>query len=249
MREKVRVLVPMAGPDDAFKQKGYTYSKNLIELHGKPLIQRVFDNLSQIPNASFVFVIRKDEDAKYHLQNVLKLLVPDCEVIVASAQTAGAACTALLAIEHINNDLPLVIANADQIIEANLAEAIEQFQSQNLDAGTVVFDSVHPRWSFVRLDEKGFVIEAAEKRPISRFATAGIYYFKHGKDFVQAAMEMIKKDANVSGLFYVCPTFNELILRHKKIGVYKISRDSYFSIATPEGVQVYEEYLKELSLK
>jgi dTDP-glucose pyrophosphorylase len=112
-----------------------------------------------------------------------------------------------------------------------------------------VFDSVHPRWSYVRLDEHGYVIEAAEKRPISRYATAGVYYFRQGKAFVQAAMEMIKKDANTGGVFYICPTFNELILEQAKIGVYKISRDVYFSIATPEGVQVYEEYLKIHSLK
>jgi dTDP-glucose pyrophosphorylase len=93
------------------------------------------------------------------------------------------------------------------------------------------------------------VIEAAEKRPISRYATAGVYYFRQGKAFVQAAMEMIKKDAHTNGIFYVCPTFNELILEQAKIGVYKISRDSYFSIATPEGVQVYEEYLKEQIIK
>lgn len=247
--KRINVLVPMSGPDDAFKQKGFTYNKNLIEINGKPLIQHVYENLSQIPNADFIFVIRKDENIKYHLQNVLRLLNPSCEIIIADALTAGAACTALLAIEHINHEKPLVIANADQIIEANLADAIEQFCNRNLDAATITFDSVHPRWSYVRLDEKGYVIEAAEKRPISRYATAGIYYYKHGKDFVYAAMEMIKKDANFGGQFYVCPTFNEMILKQAKIGIYQISRDAYFSIATPEGVEVYEEHLKALDLK
>jgi dTDP-glucose pyrophosphorylase len=240
----IKVLVPMSGADDAFRQKGYTYSKNLIELHGKPLIQHVYENLSRIPNSEFIFVIRKDEDNKYHLRNVLKLLAPSCEIIVTDELTAGAACTALLAIEHINNEDPLVIANADQIVDIDLSDAIHSFEQHSLDAGTLVFDSVHPRWSYVRLDEHGYVIEAAEKRPISRYATAGVYYFRQGKAFVQAAMEMIKKDAHTNGVFYVCPTFNELILEQAKIGVYKISRDSYFSIATPEGVQVYEEHLK-----
>lgn len=245
----IKILVPMSGSDEAFRQKGYTYSKNLIELHGKPLIQHVFENLSRIPNSEFIFIIKKEEDSKYHLRNVLKLLSPACEIITVDSSTAGAACTALLGIEYINNETPLVIANADQIVDANLAEPIEQFLTSSLDAGTIVFDSVHPRWSFVRINEEGYVIEAAEKRPISRYATAGIYFYRYGKSFVRAAMEMIKKDANTGGIFYVCPTFNELILEQAKIGVYKISRDAYFSIATPEGVQVYEEYLKETILK
>ena len=53
-----------------------------------------------------------------------------------------------------------------------------------MDGGVIVFDSVHPRWSFVRVDKAGFVIETAEKRPISRLATAGFYYFRRGADFV-----------------------------------------------------------------
>jgi dTDP-glucose pyrophosphorylase len=242
--KKVKIVVPMSGSDDAFKQKGYTYSKNLVELHGKPLVQHVLENLSQIPNSEFVFVIREEEDSKYHLRNVLKLLAPTCEIITTDASTAGAACTALLAIENISYDSPLIIANADQVVAANLAEAFEQFHGQNFDAATIVFDSVHPRWSFVRVNSEGYVTEAAEKRPISRYATAGIYYYRQGKAFVHAAMEMIKKDANVGGIFYVCPTFNELILEQAKIGVYKISRNDYFSIATPEGVQVYEKHLE-----
>ncbi len=75
--------------------------------------------------------------------------------------TAGAVCTALLAIEHINNETPLVIANADQLVEVDLCDVIQSFEQQSLDAGTLVFDSVHPRWSYVRLDENGCVIEAA----------------------------------------------------------------------------------------
>lgn len=196
----------------------------------------------QIVNLSLLF-------ARTHLRNVLKLLAPSCEIIVVDGLTAGAVCTALLVIEHINNETPLVIANADQLVEVDLCDVIQSFEQQSLDAGTLVFDSVHPRWSYVRLDEHGYVIEAAEKRPISRYATAGIYYFREGRRFVKAAMEMIKKDAHTNGIFYVCPTFNELILEQAKIGVYKISRDAYFSIATPEGVQVYEEYLKEQALK
>jgi len=62
-----------------------------------------------------------------------------------------------------------------------LGEAIAAFRRQELDAGTIVFDSVHPRWSFVKTNEKGLVIEAAEKRPPSRNATAGFYHFNKVK--------------------------------------------------------------------
>jgi dTDP-glucose pyrophosphorylase len=158
--------------------------------------------------------------------------------------TAGAACTALLAIEHINNDQPLVIMNGDQIIETNLAAALTDFQYRNLDGGIIVFEAVHPRWSYVRCNVEGFVVETAEKRPISKLATAGFYYFARGQDFVNATFEMIKKDDRVGDKFYVCPAYNQMLLKQAKVGIYKIPREAYHSLATPQGVLNYEDHLR-----
>jgi dTDP-glucose pyrophosphorylase len=163
--------------------------------------------------------------------------------VQVESATAGAACTALLAIEHIDLDDELLIANGDQVIVADLPGVIQHFRERRLDGGTIVFDSVHPRWSYVRVNEAGYVEEAAEKRPISRQATAGFYYFRRGQDFIDSARMMICKDANVHGQFYICPTFNEMVLRQARIGVYPIERDAYFSFATPKGVEAYEAWL------
>ena len=55
----------------------------------------------------------------------------------------------------------------------------------------------------------------AEKQPISRNATAGLYYFRRGVDFVRGAERMLFKNASFSGEFYVAPVYNELILAGK----------------------------------
>jgi len=239
----MRVVVPMAGTDEAFKQKGYVHSKSLIELEGRPLLQHVHERLRNLPDAEFVFIIRKEDAARHHLAEVLKLLVPDCRIVHTENQTAGAACTVLLAIEHIEASGELVVANGDQVILADLGAAIADFRARTLDGGTIVFDSIHPRWSYVRVNDEGIVDEAAEKRPISRNATAGFYYYRKGGDFTKSATEMIRKDANVNGQYYVCPAFNEMILRQQRIGVSRIQRDDYFSFATPQGVELYEQFL------
>jgi dTDP-glucose pyrophosphorylase len=150
----------------------------------------------------------------------------------------------LLAIEFIDNDDELLIANADQILAFDLSSILQRFRARALDAGTVVFDSVHPRWSFVKTDADDMVIEAAEKRPISRDATAGVYYFRKGRFFVEAAKAMILKDASMNGGFFVCPSLNELILGQKRVGVERIKREEYISLATPQAVEDYEQYLK-----
>lgn len=240
----MRILIPMGGSDEAFRQHGYAYAKPLIEIAGRPLIQHVLDPLKRVADAQVVFVIRKEDDQRFHLREVLQLLDPSATVIRADGPTAGAACTALLAIEHIDNGEELLIANGDQILGFDVEAVLSRFRARGLDAGTVVFDSVHPRWSFVKTDADGMVVEAAEKRPISRNATAGVYYFREGRFFVGAAKSMIRKDASVNGGFFVCPSLNELVLAQMRVGVERIEREQYISLATPQAVEEYELILK-----
>lgn len=239
----MKIVIPMAGKDERFKQHGFPFPKPVVEIDGRPLIEHAFDCLRLTPEADFTFVIRKEDDMRFYLRDVLRLLDPDCAMISVDGETAGAACTVLLAVEQIDKDEELVIANGDQILGFDLNDVVADFRARDLDAGTVVFDSVHPRWSFVKIDTNGMVIEAAEKRPISRNATAGVYYFRSGSDFVAAAKRMIQKKANVNGGYFVCPTFNEMILDQKKIGVYHIDQEDYISLATPQAVEEYEQLL------
>ncbi len=239
----MKILIPLAGRDEVFRNHGFLFAKPLVEIDGRTLIEHAFDCIKTTGDAKYVFVIRKEDDLRFHLRDVLRLLAPDAAIIRADGDTAGAACTALLAIDEINDDDELVIANSDQVIDTNLGEAIAAFRRQELDAGTIVFDSVHPRWSFVKTNEKGLVIEAAEKRPLSRNATAGFYYFRRASDFIKAAQRMILKGAAINGGYFVCPTFNELILDQKRVGIYRIDRDRYISLATPQAVEDYEQTL------
>ena len=242
----MNLVIPMAGESKIFKDAGFRYNKNFTEIFHKPLFQRVFEGVKDVHADNFIFIVGKEDATKYHIVKSLKLLVPNCRVIVAENMTAGAACSVLLAAEFIDNDDELVISNGDQILEIDLQAVIEKFRAQNLDGGIITFESVHPRWSFVRVDENDFVIETSEKDPISKHATAGFYYFKRGADFVDGAKSMIRKDSNVNGKYYVCPVYNELILQQKIIGHCEISEKNYFPLTVPKEVDDYETHLKNL---
>ena len=238
----------MSGSSQAFKDAGYAYPKNLVEIGGKPLVQRVLEHMRPLQSlgARLVCVLRHDENRKHHTGAVIHLIEPTAEVVELNADTSGAACSALMAVEHVNNAHPLIIVNGDQLLlDIDLVSVVRDFQQRSLDGGVIVFEDIHPRWSFVKCDEQGLVVETAEKRPISNLATAGFYYFAKGSDFVLAATEMIKKDAQVGGLFYICPAYNELILRQRRIGVHVISRQSYRSLAAPSDVHTYEARLTQ----
>ena len=110
----------------------------------------------------------------------------------------------------------------------------------------MTFESSHPKWSYVRLNSDNLVLETAEKKVISNEATVGIYYFKQGKDFIEGAENMIKKNMKSNNEFYVCPVYNELILKNKKITTDKIPTHKIHGLGTPEDLN---KFLKKLDEK
>ena len=238
--KKMNVLIPMAGNGSRFAQAGYTFPKPLIEVHGKPMIQVVVENLAV--EANYIFVVQKLHREKYNLNSMLSLICPGCKIVEVDSVTEGAACTVLLAKEFIDSDEPLVIANSDQFIEWNSLEFFYKMNEQNLDAGIVSFRATHPKWSYANVDDNGFVTEVAEKNPISDIATVGVYYWKQGKDFVKYAESMIVKDIRVNNEFYVCPVFNEAISDGFKIKTFDVPK--MWGIGTPEDLNYFLENYK-----
>jgi dTDP-glucose pyrophosphorylase len=239
----MKILVPVAGEVSYQEGNPYAYPKNMYEIKGKPLIEYVHSKLSSISGAEFVFVVKKQESERFHTDNVLTLLEPSCTVLYTEDSTAGAACTALLAVSQIDNDEELLIANGDILIKSNLQAIIDSFRKRNLDGGIVTFESVHPRWSYVKVDENGYVFEAAEKRPISKHATTGFYWYKEGSCFVRSIKNMIRKDVRTNNKFYICPAFNEMILEQKKVGIYEIKREDYISLSSIHDIEQFEKSL------
>ena len=237
---KMNVLIPMAGAGKRFFDAGYIFPKPLIEIDNKPMIQWVIESLNL--NANYIFIIQKEHQKKYNIKSVLKILQPNCKIIELDEMTEGAACTTLLAKKFINNSDPLIIANSDQYIRWNSSKAIYDFNSKNLDGAILTFEAIHPKWSYAKCDENGFVVEVAEKKVISKNATVGVYYWKHGADYVKSAEEMIKKNIRVNNEFYVCPVYNEFISKNKKVKIHNV--DEMFGLGTPEDLNNFIQKIK-----
>jgi HAD superfamily hydrolase (TIGR01509 family) len=238
--EKLNVLIPMAGAGSRFEQAGYTFPKPLIEVKNKPMIQVVVDNLNI--KANYIYIVQKKHREKYNLDTLLNLLTPNCRIVEVDNLTEGAACTALLAKEFIDNDAPLFFANSDQFVEWDSNEFMYKMNETNADGGIVTFEATHPKWSFAKIDDKGLVTEVAEKNPISNIATVGYYYWKHGSDFVKYAEQMINKNIRVNNEFYVCPVFNEAVGDNKQIRTFNV--DGMWGLGTPEDLKYYLENYK-----
>ena len=236
----MNVLIPMAGRGSRFATQGYTFPKPLIDVKGKPMIQVVTENLNI--KANYTFIVQKEHYEKYSLQHLLNLIAPNCNIVQVDGITEGAACTTLLAKEYIDNDEPLLMANSDQFVEWDSNETLYAFTNGNCDGGIITFPATHPKWSYAKLGDDGYVSEVAEKKPISEHATVGIYWWSKGSDYVKYAEQMIEKDIRVNNEYYVGPVFNEAIQDGKKVRIKEIDKEGMWGIGTPEDLNYFLEH-------
>ena len=231
----LNVVIPMAGAGSRFSSAGYTFPKPLIEVKGKPMIQVVVENLGI--EADYTYIVRKEHYEKYNLKNMLELITPGCNIVVVESITDGAACTVLLAKDIINTNKQLLIANSDQWIDWDSSDFMYSMQNSSVDGGILYFNSKHPKWSYMKLDDFGLVRMIAEKKVISDLATVGIYFFKKGSDFVKYTEKMISKDIRVNNEFYVAPVYNEGIEDGMKVKPYKVRK--MMGLGTPEDLNIF----------
>ena len=239
----VNILIPSCSNSEFFADS--YYPKTLCEVNGKPMIQVVSDTFASVEDKHFIYMFLQNECDRFHTDKVVSILNEyKADVIRLKDTTGGALCTCLMAVEYIDNDSELIISNNDQIIEEDFTQILAGMRQKNADCGVVCFETLHPRWSYVRFDGDD-VVEAAEKRPISNKAIAGAYYFKRGHDFVEAAKGAIRKGSMHEGLYYLTASINEMILSNKKVVKYDIDNNKYHSLFTPERIRLFEDERKK----
>lgn len=242
----MNIIVPMAHLDETFNSPEYMYPKPLIELHGKPLIEYVIENLQKIKGINkFYFILKESICAKFHLDNTIVLLCKDAEIIYLKNDTSGSVCSVLMAIDHIAANQECVIVNSDQLFLCDVNKIIENIRQQKLDGAVITFPSVHPRWSYA-LTDGDEVVQFAEKNPISKNAIAGFYYFKTFETFVENACSTIIDDDSLNGNYYTSSVLNQLILSGKKVSHSPIESNQYLSLYSIQKIKEFETYLNKI---
>ena len=236
------IVVPMAGSGSRFTQAGYKEPKPLVPIHGVPMVQLVINNLKPKRPHRFIFICQKQHLHAFDLEQKLKIWGGEGTIVATVAGlTEGAACTVLTVKDHINNGEPVMLANCDQYVDADINDYLAEMDNRHLDGMIMTLQSKDPKWSFAAIDENGLVTRVAEKEPISTNATVGFYNYRQGRDFVQAAEEMIAKNIRTKGEFYVAPVYNQAIARGKRIGIYDVGTEmnGMYGLGTPEDLAAF----------
>jgi len=243
----MNILIPMAGRGSRFlaeKDKNLEYAKPkpIINIAGIPMVKWAISSLPLNENDQLIFLVLKEHVENDNIDESLKTHFGDSiKIVVVDKVTEGAACTVLLAKEHIDNDEPLLITDSDHFIDGKTHfDEIKKYKG--IDGMIPVFYANNSKWSFSKTDETGKVIEVAEKLQISRNANIGAYYFGKGRDFVWAAEEMIEENDRTNGEFFIAPVYNYMIRRGKNI---RLSRPRFaHGLGTPKDLDKFLVFLK-----
>jgi dTDP-glucose pyrophosphorylase len=204
------------------------------------MIELIHDNLNI--DAHFIFVVQEKHNDQFDIENEISSFCKDFTIVKQDKKLDGAALSALLASDIIDNEDPLVIANSDQFVVWNSKKTINEFIESGVDGAILTFKATDKKWSFAKRNYHGFVSAVAEKNAISDEATCGIYFWKHGSDFVHYAKQMIDKNIRTNNEFYICPVYNEAINDEKIISAHMVYE--MWGLGTPEDLETFLDFHK-----
>jgi NDP-sugar pyrophosphorylase family protein len=223
----MQIVIPAAGRGTRFNGSEFIKPKPLIEWSGKNMIQHVIENFKS--ENTKIIVIKRDThvvDSEF------------AQFINIDYTTEGPAMTAYLSKEHLDLEDELIITNCDQIIKDWNLKIFLDF-SREYDAVLGCFISDKPHNSYVKIGSDNLAIDVREKEVISNIATNGLHYWKKAKYFFDSVDEMVNLNDRKNGEFYIAPSYNYLINKRYKVGIYLFNQ--HYPIGTPEDLKKYLE--------
>jgi dTDP-glucose pyrophosphorylase len=230
---KVQKIITAGGDSRAlFMSAGFGVPKSLVSIGEGTVLSLALKSYLDAGDKATV-AINADEDLDFPISPIVEDFDPEIKIVRVNSSVKGALATALVAAGEMDLTSPLVIAAGDSTIKGGLASHIEKFVGSGCHSGTIAFESRNPRWSFLSVSENGRVLEVAEKEVVGPLASTGVFYFKTGQLFLEAAEWVLLNRATVNDRYYVSTSLNYLISRGLDVSYEVINRDDYAAYSLP----------------
>jgi dTDP-glucose pyrophosphorylase len=229
----MNIIITMAGNSSRFKAAGYKIEKYKIITKNQTLFYRSISSLKQYieQDCKFIFIVKKTDGSKDFIQNEINILnIKNYKIIEISSSTRGQAETAIMAEKYLNPKEPVAIFNIDTQINKDY---LQYFNNNDIDGFIPCFIAYDKKWSFVKIDHKGYASLVKEKDPISNYATIGFYWFKSFELYKNIYTKYYSNEYEEIEL-YIAPLYNEIIKNNGKITISIIPNEALIALGTPE---------------
>jgi len=246
----MHIIIPMSGIGNRFIQAGYKEPKPLIVVDGKPIIEHVC-NLFPIED-KFTFICNSKHLAETNMREVLLSIKPNANIVEIPNHKKGPVYAVSLIENLIKDDEEVIVNYCDFGTYWDYEDFLKHTRDRDADGAIPSYKGFHPHmlgstnYAFMR-DDKQWMLEIKEKEPftnnrMNEYASNGTYYFKKGSYVKKYFKELMDKDINLNGEYYVSLIYNLLIQDKLKVSIYNIQH--MLQWGTPQDVEEYNTWSK-----
>ena len=204
----MKVIIPLAGMGKRLRPHTYSKAKPLVHLAGNTVLGHILDDLKDNKDVEeLIFItgylgdqIQEYVDSKYDFKTKY----------LEQKELKGQAHAIQMAKDYVDDDDSVVVWFVDTISDADISKLSEVEE----DGAIYVKNIDDPRrFGQIKSDDNGIVKEIREKAdpPVSDLVNIGIYYVKKAKSMFDAIDELIEKDIQTKGEYFLMDAFQIMI--------------------------------------
>lgn len=215
----MKVIIPLAGKGTGLRPHTHTKPKPLVYVAGKTVLGHILDDLKDnkdIDEMIFITGYLGDQIERFIKENYgFKA------TFVEQKELKGQAHAIRLARPFIKDTDQVVIWFVDTISNAN----ISTLKNVKEDGAIFVKEVEDPRrFGQHRVNDQGIILENKEKAdpPISNLVNIGLYYVRNAKLMFECIDELIRKDIQTKGEYYLMDAFQIMMDKGAKFRAIEI---------------------------
>jgi len=224
----MKVVIPLGGLGTRMRPHTYTRPKPLINVAGQPMLGHIIDKFAHLPIEEYIFVVGYlGEQIERFVQQSYSFK----SQFVEQKEALGQAHALWLCRDYI--DGPLLMIFGDTMFEVDLSE-LAQHPAHNLAYVKEVEDP--RRFGVAKLNSNGIVERFIEKPDSmeNRLAMIGMYYYSDGQKLMDACSELMQRDIQTKGEFYLADANNLMVGQGAQFTVRSV--DVWLDTGKPETV-------------
>jgi glucose-1-phosphate thymidylyltransferase len=196
----MKIIVPMAGMGKRMRPHTLTVPKPLVQVAGKPIVQRLVEDIAKVCNepleeVAFIIGPTFGKEVETMLINVAQSL--GAKGSIWYQEEAHGTAHAIMCAEQVL-DGKVVVAFADTLFKAD-------FKMDTAQEGIIWVQKIDDPRAFgvVKLDANGVITDFVEKPQefVSDLAIIGIYYFKDGAYLKRELQYLLDNNIREKGEF------------------------------------------------
>jgi NDP-sugar pyrophosphorylase family protein len=246
----MHIVIPMSGMGNRFIEAGYIDPKPLIIIDGKPIIEHVCDLFPG--EDKFTFICNSKHLKETNMREVLKKIKPNANIVEIPNHKNGPVYAVSFIYDLIEDDEEVIVNYCDFGTYWCYEDFLTHTRNRNADGAIPSYKGFHPHmlgstnYAFMR-DDKQWMLEIKEKAPFTdnrtqEYASNGTYYFKKGSYIKKYFDELMTRNINLNGEYYVSLIFNLLIKDGLNVSIYEIQH--MLQWGTPQDVEEYNTWSK-----